>query len=60
VARSNFGFQKYQKELKRKKKSEEKRQRSLNKKNPGSDAPPSDSTTDTQTDSGPANPPPAE
>jgi len=60
VARSNFGFQKYQKELKRKKKSEEKRQRSLNKKNPGSDTTPTDSSTDPQIDSDTNNPPPAE
>ena len=60
MARSNFGFQKYQKELKRKKKSEEKRQRSLNKKGPSSETPPSDTAADPQSDPDSGNPAPAE
>ena len=39
MARSNFGFDKRQKELKRKKKSEEKRQRMLDRRNAVPDAP---------------------
>lgn len=39
MARTNFGFDKRQKELKRKKKSEEKRQRQLERRNAVQDAP---------------------
>lgn len=56
VARSNFGFQKYQKELKRKKKGEAKRQRSLNRKSSTTEAPPPDSTQELPTDSDSGNP----
>ena len=56
VARSNFGFQKYQKELKRKKKGEAKRQRILNRKSSTAEAPPPDSTQELPTDSDSGNP----
>jgi hypothetical protein len=50
MARTNFGFDKRQKELKRKKKSEEKRQRILDRRNAVPDAPPA-STPNPPTDS---------
>ena len=39
MARSNFGYEKYQKEIKRKKKSEEKRKRSQAKRQSDSEKP---------------------
>jgi hypothetical protein len=53
MARSNFGFDKRQKELKRKKKSEEKRQRMQERRNAAVDAnqpPPTDTPLEPESD----------